>query len=44
LATSVAEHLVEDLLDSGVQHLYSLVGDSLNPIVACLPMEGIQCE
>lgn len=33
LATSVAEQLVEELRDSGVQRIYGLVGDSLNPIV-----------
>ena len=33
MATSVAEQLVEELRDSGVQRIYGLVGDSLNPIV-----------
>jgi pyruvate dehydrogenase (quinone) len=43
LATSVAEQLVEELRDSGVQRIYGLVGDSLNPIVdAVRRTEGIE--
>jgi pyruvate dehydrogenase (quinone) len=33
LTTSVAEQLVENLRDSGVQRIYGLVGASRNPIV-----------
>jgi pyruvate dehydrogenase (quinone) len=43
MATSVAEQLVEDLRDSGVERIYGLVGDSLNPIVdAVRRTEGIE--
>ena len=43
MATSVAEQLVEDLRDTGVQRIYGLVGDSLNPIVdAVRRTEGIE--
>ena len=41
MATSVAEQLVEDLRDSGVQRIYGLVGDSLNPwSETCFPVAG----
>jgi pyruvate dehydrogenase (quinone) len=43
MATSIAEQLVEDLRDSGVQRICGLVGDSLNPIVdAVRRIEGIE--
>src|SRR5690554_2233788 len=33
MATSVAEHLVRQLVSVGVERIYGIVGDSLNPIV-----------
>lgn len=42
MAISVAKQLVEELRDSGVQRIYGLVGDSLNPIAdAIRRTEGI---
>ena len=43
MAISVAKQLVEELRDSGVQRIYGLVGDSLNPIAdAIRRTEGIE--
>ncbi|GAB3496628.1 pyruvate dehydrogenase [Amycolatopsis cihanbeyliensis] len=40
---TVAEHLVTTLRDAGVQRIYGLVGDSLNPVVdAVRRIEGIE--
>ncbi|WP_205739550.1 pyruvate dehydrogenase [Georgenia sp. SYP-B2076] len=33
MATSVAEHLVNQLAAAGVERIYGIVGDSLNPVV-----------
>src|SRR5690606_6278899 len=33
MATSVAEHLVRQLVGAGVSRIYGIVGDSLNPVV-----------
>jgi len=33
MATSIAEHLVRQLAAAGVERVYGIVGDSLNPVV-----------
>ena len=43
MAISITKQLVEELRDSGVQRIYGLVGDSLNPIAdAIRRTEGIE--
>ncbi|MFD1717652.1 pyruvate dehydrogenase [Georgenia deserti] len=43
MARSVAEHLVNQLVAAGVERIYGIVGDSLNPIVdAVRRTEGIE--
>src|SRR5690606_2217529 len=43
VARSVAEHLVNQLVAAGVERIYGIVGDSLNPIVdAVRRTEGIE--
>jgi pyruvate dehydrogenase (quinone) len=38
MARTVAEHLVDTLAAAGVQRVYGVVGDSLNPVTdACPP-------
>ena len=33
MARSVAEHLVEIMVQAGIQNVYGMVGDSANPVV-----------
>jgi len=40
MSRTVAEQLVETLAQAGVQRLYGLVGDSLNPITDALHRSG----
>lgn len=43
MATSIAEHLVRQLAAAGVERVYGIVGDSLNPVVdAVRRTEGIE--
>ncbi|QDB79726.1 pyruvate dehydrogenase [Georgenia sp. 311] len=43
MATSVADHLVHQLVAAGVERIYGIVGDSLNPVVdAVRRTEGIE--
>lgn len=43
MATSVAEHLVRQLVAAGVERIYGIVGDSLNPVVdAVRRTDGIE--
>src|SRR3979490_186211 len=38
--TTVADQLIEVLIQSGVRRIYGVVGDSLNPIVAAIRRSG----
>jgi len=40
MSRTVAEQLVETLAESGVQRIYGLVGDSLNPVTDALHRNG----
>jgi pyruvate dehydrogenase (quinone) len=40
MARTVAEHLVDTLAQSGVQRVYGIVGDSLNPVTDALRRRG----
>ncbi|QTX04961.1 pyruvate dehydrogenase [Agromyces archimandritae] len=40
MAKTIAEQLVEQLIDAGVRHIYGIVGDSLNPIVDAVRRSG----
>ena len=43
MAVTVAEHLVRQLRDAGVERIYGIVGDSLNPVVdAVRRTDGIE--
>lgn len=44
MARSVAEQLVQQLVDAGVQRIYGIVGDSLNPIVDAVRRTGGAAE
>ena len=42
-SSSVADHLIEQLVAAGVKHIYGIVGDSLNPVVdAVRRTDGIE--
>jgi pyruvate dehydrogenase (quinone) len=40
MARTVAEHLVDTLVESGVQRIYGVVGDSLNPVTDAIRRSG----
>lgn len=40
MARTVADQLIEQLVDAGVRHIYGIVGDSLNPIVDAVRRTG----
>ncbi|HET8779481.1 MAG TPA: pyruvate dehydrogenase [Agromyces sp.] len=40
MARTIADQLVEQLIDAGVDHIYGIVGDSLNPIVDAVRRSG----
>src|ERR671932_1144391 len=40
MARTVAEHLVDTLIQSGVRRVYGIVGDSLNPVTDALRRGG----
>ena len=40
MARMIADQLVEQLIDAGVDHIYGIVGDSLNPIVDAVRRTG----
>ena len=40
MARTVAEHLVDSLAEAGVQRIYGIVGDSLNPVTDALRRRG----
>ena len=40
MARTIADQLVAQLIDAGVDHIYGIVGDSLNPIVDAVRRSG----
>jgi fused signal recognition particle receptor len=40
MATTVADQLISQLIDAGVQRIYGIVGDSLNPVVDAVRRSG----
>ena len=40
MAATVAEHLVDILAQAGIQQIYGVVGDSLNPVTDALRRGG----
>ncbi|AWB95276.1 pyruvate dehydrogenase [Agromyces badenianii] len=40
MARTIADQLVDQLIDAGVDHIYGIVGDSLNPIVDAVRRSG----
>src|SRR5206468_2835430 len=40
VSRTVAEHLVDDIAQAGVQRIYGVVGDSLNPVTDAIRRRG----
>src|ERR1700728_3808257 len=40
MSRTIAEHLVDTLVNAGVQRIYGIVGDSLNPITDAIRRSG----